>query len=252
MRQKRPCRCTRVASLAAAAVLSAVVSGAMTQATAAGATPGDPTLSIAQASSATPGSKPQTITITGGSEETPAAEAVSLDGTYVVTAGGSRSAAVLGAVSFDPAGTVTGGTLSFITPGAGDGDGGGEDGDSQSAPTTTRTSTTAATASLATAATASSAGVGADASAAPAAAPADSAVVTDCSVGGGSYTLSETGAGEAQIQLTCADGSPTVTWRLFITATDGFTLAQQFRAVQLEPLSETADDGIIDLLLTLR
>jgi hypothetical protein len=242
----------RVASLAAAAVLSAVVSGAMTQASAAGATPGDPTLSIAQASSATPGSQPQTITITGGSEETPAAETVSLDGTYVVTAGGSRSAAVLGAVSFDPAGTVTGGTLSFITPGTGDGDGNGDgDGDNQSAPTTTRASATS-TARLSTAATGSSAGVGADASPAPpAAAPADSAVVTDCSVGGGSYTLSETGAGEAQIQLTCADGSPTVTWRLFVTATDGFTLAQQFRAVQLEPLSET-DDGIIDLLLTLR
>ena len=85
------------------------------------------------------------------------------------------------------------------------------------------------------------------------AAPAGTAIVTDCTVSGGSYSLSESGAGEAQLQLDCAGaGTEAVTWKLFVVAGDGFSLAQTFRAVQLEPLPGATDGEIVDLTLTLR
>lgn len=174
--------------------------------------------------------EPQEITITGEPDFGPATESVSLDGEYVIAVGGTRTTAVLGAVTFDSVGTVLSGTISIVDAGAtitplptpitddlGSGDVDGVD-------------------------------VGVDPIAPP---PSGSATVTDCTVTGGTYALSGTGAGEAQIEVDCGGSSSTVTWLLFVTASDGFSAAQQVRAVQLEIPSGTGNE-IIDLILTLR
>ncbi len=166
---------------------------------------------------------PSDITITGEPDQASPSEAVTLDGQYIIAAGGSRQSAVLGAITFDPTGTVVTGTISIISAAA---------------------ASTSSSVSLTTDATAGSDVV----PVAPA--PSASATVTDCTATGGSYSLETSGAGEARLDLDCGGSDSTVTWRLFVTATDGLTQAQQVRAVQLEPLGTTGDDGIIDLTLT--
>lgn len=166
---------------------------------------------------------PTDITITGDPGEDLPDEAAALDGTYVISAGGSRQTAVLGAITFDPTGTIVTGTLTIVSaeePSAApvgiptdDEDGFGDDPDPL------------------------------------APAPTGTAAVTDCTATGGSYTLSESGAGEAQVELDCSGSSLTATWRLSVIAGDGFGSAQQVRAVQTDPVGE---DGITEVVLTLR
>lgn len=167
---------------------------------------------------------PTDITITGDPGEDLPDEAAALDGTYVISAGGSRQTAVLGAITFDPTGTIVTGTLTIVSaeesstdpvgiPTVGDGDDFGDDPDPL------------------------------------APAPTGTANVTDCTATGGSYTLSEGGSGEAQVELDCSGSSLTAAWRLSVIAGDGFGQAQQVRAVQTDPVGE---DGITELVLTLR
>lgn len=176
-----------------------------------------------------PVSIPNEIAITGDSDPVFAAEAAVLDGEYVIAAGGSQQSAVLGSVIFDPTGTVVTGSLTIITaarsdtaptvaPTLGDGE---DDAVLAPLPPLAATATTSATA-------------------------------VDCAVTGGAYSLAESGGGEANLDLDCGGSESAVTWRLFVTATDGFTQARQLRAVQLEPAGAAGADGIIDLLLTLR
>ncbi|HRK96296.1 MAG TPA: hypothetical protein PK694_08245, partial [Rhodospirillales bacterium] len=66
------------------------------------------------ATGGTSGGVPGDITITGPDPDLPGLGEIVLDGDYVVAAGGTRATAVLGSVGFDPAGTVIGGTLTFI------------------------------------------------------------------------------------------------------------------------------------------
>lgn len=194
------------------------------------------TVAIDDTSTAGTSSIPSDITITGESDTSSSSEGLTLEGTYVIDAGGSRQSAILGSITFDAAGTVVSGTISIISAAA------------SSASSTATTSTE----SVATGGTGSSSSTdsstGSDV--VPVAAAAADATVTDCTATGGTYSLATGGAGEAQIQLDCGGNERTVTWRLFVTATDGFTQAQQFRAVQIEPLSASGNDGIVDLTLT--
>jgi hypothetical protein len=207
---------------------------------------------------------PTEITITGDPEVVPPGGGgggggpIVLDGDYAVAAGGTRTTAVLGAVTFDPAGTVVGGSLSFI----------GASGFAP-APTPTPEPTPPATVGGATLSpavatptvTTTTGGdvVGGDGGLPPAdpGGPTDpgtggGATVTDCTVTGGSYTLAAGGGGEAQLQLDCGGSALAATWRLFVTGTQGMAVAQQFRAVQLEALPGAVDAEIVDLTLTLR
>lgn len=200
------------------------------------------TLSITQAGPTT--GVPTDITITGDPAPTaPTGEGLVLDGDYAVAAGGTRATAVLGAVTFDPAGTIVSGTLSFITAAApqfsdtglttdpattpGDDDGGDDLDDDDD--------------------------LGGDPDPDPDPDPAPgSATVTDCTVTGGTYTMASGGGGQAQLQLDCAGTSLPVTWRLFVTAAQGLAAAQQVRAVQLEALPGATEAEVVDLTLTLR
>lgn len=247
------------------AVLALLASGGTAQATngTAGSTAGS-TESSSQSGAVTP--PPTEITITGDPETTPPGGGgpIVLDGDYAVAAGGTRTTAVLGAVTFDPAGTVVGGSLSFI----------GASGFAPTpAPTPTPTPLTptaggtaltpAAMTSVATTTTGSDPitgdPIGGDGGLPPTdpGGPTDpgtggGATVTDCSVTGGTYTLAAGGGGEAQLQLDCGGSALAATWRLFVTGTQGMAVAQQFRAVQLEALPGALDPEIVDLTLTLR
>jgi hypothetical protein len=195
-------------------------------------------------------SLPPDITINGDPDPTlPPAEAIVLDGDYAIVAGGTSTTAVLGAVTFDPAGTVVGGTLSFI--------------DAAAAPapeplvTTTALGTTTGT-------TTTNDGngldgdddLGGDDGLGGDDDPTEpglggTAAVTDCAITGGTYSLVSGGSGEAQLQIDCGGSPATATWRLFVTGTQGLAVAQQFRAVQLETLPGAAPE-IVDLTLSLR
>lgn len=238
---------------------SLAVLAALTSVGAAQATNGTTGSSASMAQAATTTTPPPTeITITGdpGTGSPPGGSGpIVLDGDYAIASGGTRTTAVLGAVTFDPAGTVVGGTLSFI-------------GVSGFAPTPTPTPTpTSSTASLTTAVTPVAVPVttttGGDPVAGDGLGPTDptaptdpgtggGASVTDCTITGGTYTLASGGGGEAQLQLDCAGSSLAATWRLFVTGTQGLAVAQQFRAVQLEALPGAVDPEIVDLTLTLR
>jgi hypothetical protein len=239
-------------SLAVLAMLAASGSAQATNGTAGG------TVSTSQSGVVTP--PPTEITITGDPEVVPPGGGggpIVLDGDYAVAAGGTRSTAVLGAVTFDPAGTVVGGSLSFI----------GASGFAP-APTPTPEPTPPATVGGATltpvatpTVTATTGGdlVGGDDGLPPTdpGGPTDpgtggGATVTDCTVTGGSYTLAAGGGGEAQLQLDCGGSALAATWRLFVTGTQGMAVAQQFRAVQLEALPGAVDAEVVDLTLTLR
>lgn len=241
------------------AVLAVLASSGAAQATngTSGTASGD--VSITQPGTTTP--PPTDITITGdpGTGSPPGGSgAIVLDGDYAVAAGGTRTTAVLGAVTFDPAGTIVGGTLSFI-------------GASPVTPTPEPTPTPGPTTGAATTATLTPAAMpiattttggdptGGGDSLGPSdpSAPSDpgsggGASVVDCTVSGGTYTLASGGGGEAQLQLECAGSSLAATWRLFVTGTQGMAVAQQFRAVQLEALPGAIDPEIVDLTLTLR
>lgn len=191
-----------------------------------GATPVFETVATGDTSTSDVGTTPSEITITGEPDPEVPDESVTLSGDYVIAAGGSRQNAVLGSLTFDSTGVVVTGTISIISAAAASttssimrtgGDDGYDGGDV--APVSP--------------------------------APEASAVVTDCTATGGTYTLTASGAGEAQLELDCAGSGSTATWRLFVITTDGFTQAQQVRAVQIDGPG-TADDGIIDLILTLR
>lgn len=189
-------------------------------------------------------STPTAITITGEADPgVPGGEAIVLDGDYVVAAGGTRTTAVLGVVSFDPAGTVIEGALSFI---------GASSTIPEPAPTETTTTMLTATTLTASGGDDVAGGDDTDPADPTAPAPSGSATVTDCTVTGGTYTLATGGAGEAQLQLDCAGSSLAATWRLFVTGSGGLAVAQQFRAVQLEALPGASDAEIVDLTLTLR
>lgn len=238
------------------AVLALLASAGTAQAT--NGTAGS-TESTSQSGAVTP--PPTEITITGDPETTPPGGGgpIVLDGDYAVAAGGTPSTAVLGAVTFDPAGTVVGGSLSFI----------GASGFAPT-PTPTPTPTPPATAGGATlvpavatpSVTTTTGGDvvdGGDGGLPPTdpGGPTDpgtggGATVTDCTVTGGSYTLAAGGGGEAQLQLDCAGSALAATWRLFVTGTQGMAVAQQFRAVQLEALPSAVNAEIVDLTLTLR
>ena len=204
------------------------------------------TLSITQ--TGTTSGVPTDITITGDPVPTaPTGEGLVLDGDYAVAAGGTRTTAVLGAVTFDPAGTIVGGTLSFITAAA-----------------ATQATDTGSTTDPTTTPGDDNGGddldddddLGADPDPDPDPDPTDpapgSATVTDCTVTGGTYTLASGGGGQAQLQLDCAGASLPVTWRLFVTAAQGLAAAQQVRAVQLEALPGATEAEVVDLTLTLR
>lgn len=241
-------RSTVLVALATGATV--FVGNGIANATSGGTAMTDGTSTIAQLSSpATSAEDVQDITITGTGTDAGTGDPVgggagtALDGEYVIAAGGTRTTAVLGAVAFDPSGAITAGSITFIAAGA--------------APTGTAATTTRATA-RATATPTTDAGAAAGASigggggglAAPS---GNAASVTECAVTEGSYVLTETGAGEAQLQLDCAGiGAQAVTWKLFVTVGDGFSLTEQVRAVQLEPLPGTIDNEIVDLTLTLR
>jgi hypothetical protein len=236
------------------AVLALLASGGAAQATngMAGSTE-----SSSQSGALTP--PPTEITITGDPETTPPGGGgpIVLDGDYAVAAGGTRTTAVLGAVTFDPAGTVVGGSLSFI-------------GASGFAPTPTPTpeptppatvggATLTPVVATPTVTTTTGAPIGGDDGLPPTdpGGPTDpgtggGATVTDCTVTGGSYTLAAGGGGEAQLQLDCGGSALAATWRLFVTGTQGMAVAQQFRAVQLEALPGALEPEIVDLTLTLR
>lgn len=190
-------------------------------------------------------SLPPDITINGDPDPTlPPAEAIVLDGDYAIVAGGTSTTAVLGAVTFDPAGTVVGGTLTFIGAAV------------APVPEPLMTTAFATTTRTTTRTTAADNGVRDDDGLGGGEDPSDpglggTAAVTDCTITGGTYSLTSTGSGEAQLQLDC--GSPvTATWRLFVTGTQGLAVAQQFRAVQLETLPGSVEPGIVDLALALR
>ncbi len=242
---------------ASLAVLALLAAGGSAQATN-GTTGG--TVSTSQSGVVAP--PPTEITITGDPEVAPPGGGgggpIVLDGDYAVAAGGTPSTAVLGAVTFDPAGTVVGGSLSFI----------GAAGFAPT-PTPTPTPTPPATTGGATlvpavatpSVTTTTGGDvvdGGDGGLPPTdpGGPTDpgtggGATVTDCTVTGGSYTLAA-GGGEAQLQLDCAGSAIAATWRLFVTGTQGMAVAQQFRAVQLEALPGAVNPEIVDLTLTLR
>jgi hypothetical protein len=243
------------ASLAVLTILAASGSAQATNGTTGGS------VSTSQSGVVTP--PPTEITITGDPEVVPPGGGggggpIVLDGDYAVAVGGTRTTAVLGAVTFDPAGTVVGGSLSFI----------GASGFAP-APTPTPEPTPPATVGGATltpavatpTVTTTTGGdmVGGDGSLPPSdpGGPTDpgtggGATVTDCTVTGGSYTLAAGGGGEAQLQLDCGGSALAATWRLFVTGTQGMAVAQQFRAVQLEALPGAVDSEIVDLTLTLR
>lgn len=191
-----------------------------------------------RATSATAGTQDITITETADPGGDGTATGVALDGDYVISSGGTRTTAVLGAVTFNSTGAVVGGSISFIAAGM-----------PPAAATSLSSRATARATATATADTIASAGGGGFA----ASAGTSAASVTNCTVTGGSYTLTDTGAGEARLQLDCAGaGARTATWKLFVTAGDGFSLAQQVRAVQLEALPGASENDIVDLTLTLR
>jgi hypothetical protein len=243
---------------ASLAVLALLAAGGSAQATN-GTTGG--TVSTSQSGVVAP--PPTEITITGDPEVVPPGGGgggpIVLDGDYAVAAGGTPSTAVLGAVTFDPAGTVVGGSLSFI-------------GAAGLAPTPTPTPTPTPPATtggatlvpaVATPSVTTTTGGdvvdGGDGGLPPTdpGGPTDpgtggGATVTDCTVTGGSYTLAAGGGGEAQLQLDCAGSALAATWRLFVTGTQGMAVAQQFRAVQLEALPGAVNPEIVDLTLTLR
>lgn len=250
---------SRAVSLAVFAVLA---SGGAAQATngTSGTASGDVSITQPDTQPGTTTPPPTDITITGdpGPGLPGGSGPIVLDGDYAVAAGGTRSTAVLGAVTFDPAGTIVGGTLSFI-------------GASPVAPTPEPTPTPGPTTGAATTATLTPAampiattttggdptGGGDGLGPTDPSAPSDpgsggSASVVDCTVSGGTYTLASGGGGEAQLQLECAGSSLAATWRLFVTGTQGMAVAQQFRAVQLEALPGAIDPEIVDLTLTLR
>lgn len=249
----------RTVAVAVAAVAIgglAIGGGGPARATSGVSTPAGADALVAQASS--PGSfaatDVQDITIEGTadpSDDGGGASAANpvLDGNYVISAGGTRTTAVLGAMTFDPNGTVVGGEVTVIaaatTP--------------ASTTTSTTTSTTAAATGITTRATANPTPETAAAVNGALLAPADvgaggaGATVTECTVMAGSYSLSATGAGEAQLRLGCAGSAErTVTWKLFVTAGDGFGPVEQVRAVQLEAWPMATDSDIVDLTLTLR
>lgn len=235
------------ASFAALAILAA---GGAAQ-----ATNGTTSSSVSATNTAT--SMPTDISITGDPSPTlPGDGAIALDGDYAVSAGGSRATAVLGAVTFDPAGTIVGGTLSFI----------GASGLSPApSPSSSNTGTGTTTLTPAVVSTSTTPGdtlggsgtLGGGDTLGSGLTPSDpgtsrTATVTDCTVTGGTYSLASGGGGEAQLQLDCAGTSLSATWRLFVTETQGMAVAQQFRAVQLEALPGAVDGEIADLTLTLR
>lgn len=250
---------SRAVSLAVFAVLA---SGGAAQATNGTSGTAGSDVSITQPGTTTP--PPTDITITGdpGPSLPGGSGPIVLDGDYAVAAGGTRTTAVLGAVTFDPAGTIVGGTLSFIgaspfaptpeptpAPGAG--------------AATTPTLTPAAMPIATTTTGGDPVGVGGGGGGGDGLGPTDpsaptdpgsggGASVVDCTVSGGTYTLASGGGGEAQLQLECAGSSLAATWRLFVTGTQGMAVAQQFRAVQLEALPGAIDPEIVDLTLTLR
>ncbi len=76
------------------------------------------TLAIGDTSTSGTSPMPSDITITGESDQASPSEAVTLDGQYIIAAGGSRQSAVLGAITFDPTGTVVTGTISIISAAA--------------------------------------------------------------------------------------------------------------------------------------
>jgi hypothetical protein len=252
-------------SLAVLAIVAASGSALATNGTTGGS------VSTSQSGVVTP--PPTEITITGDPGVVPPGGGggggpIALDGDYAVAAGGTRTTAVLGAVTFDPAGTVVGGSLSVIgAPGV------------APAPTPTPEPTPPATTGGATlipavatpTVTTTTGGdvigggvigggvIGGDDGLPPTdpGGPTDlgtggGATVTDCTVTGGSYTLAAGGGGEAQLQLDCGGSALAVTWRLFVSGTQGMAVAQQFRAVQLEALPGAVDAEIVDLTLTLR
>lgn len=208
----------------------------------------------------TTGGTPGDITITGPDPDLPGVGEIVLDGDYVVAAGGTSATAVLGSVGFDPAGTVIGGTLTFIGAGAG-----------APQPEPLDTTTTSRATSTTVADDENDLGGDDDVGGDDDLGGDDglggdddfdddglddpgtsTATVTDCTVTGGTYSLAAGGGGEAQIELDCAGSSLPVTWRIFVTQTQGLAVAQQFRAVQLETLPGAVDAEIIDLTLTLR
>lgn len=233
-------RSTALAAMALSVCL--LLANGTADATSGGSLVGETGTALAQSSSpatsAIAGTQDITITETADPGGDGTATGVALDGDYVISSGGTRTTAVLGAVTFDATGAVIGGSISFIAAGTPR---------AAATPATTRATTRA----TATATTDTIAPAGGGGLAAPTGTSAAS--VTDCTVTGGSYTLTDTGAGEARLQLDCAGaGARTATWKLFVTAGDGFSLAQQVRAAQLEALPGTTENDIVDLTLTLR
>lgn len=223
---------------------------------AAQATNGTTSSSVSAINTATP--MPTDISITGDPSPTlPGDGAIVLDGDYAVSAGGTRATAVLGAVTFDPAGTIVGGTLSFIgasriSPAPSPSSSNTGTGTTTLTPAVVSTSTTTTGDTLGGSGT-----LGGGDTLGGGLTPSDpgtsgTATVTDCTVTGGTYSLASGGGGEAQLQLDCAGTSLPATWRLFVTETQGMAVAQQFRAVQLEALPGAVDAEIADLTLTLR
>lgn len=209
----------------------------------------------------TSGGTPGDITITGPDPDLPGLGEIVLDGDYVVAAGGTKATAVLGSVGFDPAGTVIGGTLTFIGVG-------GAEPEPDPLETTATSRATSTTVADDEDDLGGDDGLGGDDDLGgddglggdddfgdddglddPG---TSTATVTDCTVTGGTYSLAAGGGGEAQIELDCAGSSLPATWRIFVTQTQGLAVAQQFRAVQLETLPGAVDPEIVDLTLTLR
>ncbi len=69
------------------------------------------------ATSAIAGTQDITITETADPGGDGTATGVALDGDYVISSGGTRTTAVLGAVTFNATGAVIGGSISFIAAG---------------------------------------------------------------------------------------------------------------------------------------